>query len=140
MKHQLVIVLLTAATVLGSLAFSQNPPAQATPEKRIEKLEGELAATRQHVEALAAELTAANGRLTAVVKYLDAQSKGAAGMSSTLDASEKAGFTYGINPDSRLILLEGWREQLAGIQKGLPAVPPAPVPPAPIPAKSGAER
>ena len=41
-------------------------------------------------------------------------------MQATLDDSEKNGFTYGINPDSRHILLKGWRDQLAAMQKDVP--------------------
>jgi len=55
-----------------------------------------------------------------VLKYLDAQSKAARGMARTLDESEKAGFTYGMNPESRHVLLKGWRAQLSALQKDVP--------------------
>ena len=70
-----------------------------------------------------------------MLKYLDAQAKSAAAMEKVLDDAEKAGFTYGINPDSRHLLLRGWRDQLSAMQKDLPGAQSAPGP-----VKAGAQR
>jgi hypothetical protein len=42
---------------------------------------------------------------------MDAQQKAAASLLTSLDAAEEAGFTSGINPRSREILLQAWRAQ-----------------------------
>jgi hypothetical protein len=77
-------------------------------------------------------------QVAATLHYLEAQAKSAASMASVLDESEKAGFTYGLNPDSRHLLLRGWREQLATAQKDVPEAE-AP-PPEPAPAKTPAKK
>jgi hypothetical protein len=91
-----------------------------------------LAAVEKDVADLKAQLAAnekAAGESRALVektaRYLTEQAQAAARMETTLDESEKAGFTFGINPDSRILLLAGWRESLAAAQKDLP-LPPAP--------------
>lgn len=129
-------VLLVAIAALGcGLAFSQNPPAQDPAVGRVEKLDQDLAATRLRIEALAARVAEHDKKLEAIVKYLDAQAKSAAAMAAVLDQSETAGFTYGINPNSRHILLRGWREQLAAVQEGAPIPEPPPPPPPATPPK-----
>lgn len=48
-------------------------------------------------------------KLQTMQAQLDAQSKAASDLMLALDSSEKAGFTAGINPRSREILLSAWR-------------------------------
>jgi hypothetical protein len=118
----------------GGLAFSQGQGGQDKndAQKRIESLEQDLGAQKQKYDALAADVETTKVLLVKTLEYLDAQSKSAATMAETLDESERLGFTYGINPDSRTTLLAGWRAQLAAAQEALPAVP-APKPDAPKP-------
>lgn len=143
MTNNLAAVILCSAALLGGLAFSQSPSAQGAqgaqdpPEKRIARLEADLAAMRARVDAAVADAADARARCATVAKYLDRQAKVAAEMARTLDESETAGFTYGINPDSRHILLAGWRKQLAAAQKDVPA---APAEAAATPQKTGAQR
>jgi hypothetical protein len=140
MKSQFSTVVFVASALVCGLAFSQNPAAPDPSQSRIDKLEKDVAASRLRVEALSTEVADLKKELTATVTYLEEQSKAANSMASALDESEKAGFTYGINPDSRHILLKGWRDQLAAAQKDVPAPPagaPAPVPhKAPPPVKA----
>lgn len=107
------------------LAFSQG---QGTPDasKKIEVLENDLISTRQKTEAMVLELVETKTMLAKTIQYLDAQAKNAAAMSAALDDSERAGFTFGINPESRQILLRGWREQLAAMQAEVPTLTVAP--------------
>ena len=135
MKQQLGAVVLISSVLLAGLAFSQNPPAKDPFDKRVEKLEKDLGEARAKLDAVTAESTETKARLAATVKYLEQQSKAAAAMAQVLDDAEKAGFTYGINPDSRTMLLRGWRDQIAASQKGLPATA-APA----TPTKTGAQR
>ncbi len=122
MKSVISFVLCGAA--LSSLALEQNPPAPAADHKT-EILEKDIVATRARVEELSAQLADTRADLDAVLKYVAQQSASAKNMAKTLDESEQAGFTFGINPDSRHILLHGWRESLAAAQKDVPAAKPA---------------
>jgi hypothetical protein len=137
MNRQFGIVACVVAALVCGLAFSQSPAAQEPLPTRVEKLEKDLAASRLRVEALSTEVADLKKQFAATLAYFEAQSKSAAAMAAVLDESEKAGFTYGLNPDSRHILLKGWREQLATVQKDVPVaeVPVAP----PVPAKTSAK-
>lgn len=86
----------------------------------------ELQALRERVDVLEREARANATLVANLQRYLEAQSKAAQAMQETLNASEKEGFTFGINPRSRETLLAGWREQLANLQKDLPAAKPTP--------------
>ncbi len=116
---RLSIPFLVAALFIGASAFSyaQDDAASLTQE---------VAALREDVAALRAELDEANALLDSTLAYLDRRSKSAAQMAGVLSASEEAGFTFGINPRSRQLLLEGWRKELSDRQKDLPGKP-APV-------------
>src|SRR5215203_5976368 len=117
MKRLLALSLLTTVAALSGLAFSQDPVPAETTEKRIERLEKELVATRERTEALFATLTQTREQVDGLLKYIATQADASKNLARALDESELAGFTYGINPDSRKILLAGWREQLATMQK-----------------------
>ena len=146
MKKKLGVVLVVCALVLSGFASSQNPPPAPAPgegpvpaedpapapapvrdpaagadEAKLARLERDLVESRARTEALAAELVETKTRLANVVRYLEQQAASAQALATTLDASEAAGFTFGINPESRHILLRGWREQLGAVQKDLPA-------------------
>jgi hypothetical protein len=96
----------------------------ATLAKDCATLQKDLAETRTLVEKTA--------------RYAAEQARAASAMAEVLDASEKAGFTFGINPESRIVLLQGWRDALAAAQRDVPVVPAAP--PAPATAKSATTR
>jgi hypothetical protein len=128
MKSVISFVLCGAAA--SSLVREQNPPAPAADHK-IEILEKDIVTTRRHVDELDAQLAETRAELDAVLKYVGEQAASAKNMAKTLDESEQAGFTFGINPDSRHILLRGWRESLAAVQKDLPGAPAPSAKPAP---------
>jgi hypothetical protein len=131
MKSQLGIVAVAVAALVCGLASSQNTPAQDPAVQRADKLEKDLAATRLRVEALSAEVADMKKQTAGTLAYLESTAKSAAQMAAVLDESEKAGFTYGLNPDSRHILLRGWRDYLASLQKDVPQADAPPPPPAP---------
>src|SRR5207237_1637432 len=108
MKTIWAVILVGGA--LSGLCFSQGPQADANAQ-RLDRLEADAAETK----ALLAQ----------TLKYLDEQSKSAAAMAATLDQAEAAGFTAGINFESRKILVKGWRDELAAMQTDVPvtAVP-----------------
>lgn len=112
---------LTVLLVGAGLGFSQGQGTTDTA-KRLEVVENDLVTTRQKTEMLSAELLETQAVLAKTLQYLEAQAKSASTMSGTLDESERAGFTYGINAESRQILLRGWHEQLAAQQTELPTM------------------
>ena len=132
-------VTLVALAIGGGLAFSQaqDQKDKDSPKddsaKKMAVLENDLISTRTRCEALATDLSETKATLARVVHYLDAQALSAGTLAGILDESEKAGFTAGINPSSREILLAGWREHLTAMQRDVPVLP---APPAPAPAPS----
>lgn len=96
-----------------------SPKAQNVVNQTLTKV-SEL---EKQVAALAAEQAALRTTLEGVVRYLDERSKAAANMSKALGDVESAGFTAGINPRSREVLLSSWRDFLAKENVKLPALP-----------------
>jgi hypothetical protein len=80
-------------------------------------------AQKQDAEA---RFVAIEQELASVQEYLQAQSRSASELAKALDESEKAGFTYGINPNSRKVLLKGWRDFSGNLQKDVPGAKPGP--------------
>jgi hypothetical protein len=132
-------VVLILAALLCSNVGAQNaktPPAgQGVPPPdalaRLDRLQQEVNALKAEVTRLKGKpldgsaldpLTAALRRdIDQIAQYLRDQAQAAKTLSEVLDEAEAKGFTAGINPDSRTLLLGGWRAQLAGAQNGLPA-------------------
>jgi hypothetical protein len=111
---------LALTVALATLVQEKKPDDTA---QRLATVEQELAAHRRAAVLLTKEVGELRTLLDKTVRYVNEQSKAAETMALTLDASEKAGFTYGINPDSRTILLRGWRDALAAAQKDVPTPP-----------------
>ena len=84
--------------------------------------ETELADLRAEVEELSEKIDNSERVMRETIAYLEALGKTASSMESTLSEAEKAGFTAGINPRSREVLLAGWRKQLGQLQKGVPSL------------------
>jgi len=93
--------------LIVALATAQSP-APARPDTA-----AELALLRERVDTLERLNRQQALTITQTTRYLEAQSKAAAALQEALARSEKEGFTFGINPRSREILLAGWRESLA---------------------------
>ena len=110
-----------ATACLGLATFQGTAAYDA--EAKVDALQKDVAALQKVVEAQAKD--AADARLLAEknAKYAAEQAKAAAAMLETLDASEKAGFTFGINPESRIVLLRGWRDALEAAQRDVTALP-----------------
>jgi hypothetical protein len=113
-----------ATACLGLAAFQSTVAFDA--ESRIKEVEAQVADMRKIVEAQYKDLADTKLLAEKSAKYADTQAKAAATMLQTLDASEKAGFTFGINPDSRIVLLSGWRDALNAAQRDLPTLPAGP--------------
>ncbi|MDZ4774439.1 MAG: hypothetical protein SGI72_15030 [Planctomycetota bacterium] len=125
-----VAVCALVVLVSGGMAFSQGQgqgPGQVDLEKRVAALELELGTWKQKSDSATADLEETKTLLAKTLSYLEAQSRSASSMAATLDEAERLGFTFGINPDSRMTLLRGWREQLTVAQQAVPSVPAAKV-------------
>lgn len=131
--ERLCIPFLVAAAFVGASALSHGQDAEANAAH-------EVGALREEVALLKAELEETRALVDETVAYLARSSKSAAEMATILSESEAAGFTFGINPLSREILLAGWRKELAERQKGLPGTPQAPPPLDPQAARRSAFR
>lgn len=133
MNRNLSLVLVAAAAVCG-LALAQVPQRSdaaqlAALQKRVEALEAEVtvlkavkpaaASSAEHDAALAKERQI----LAGVVKYLQAQSGAAERLQAELADSEAKGFTYGINPDSRIVLLQGFNDFAESLRADVLAAP-----------------
>ncbi|MBL4771311.1 MAG: hypothetical protein JKY61_09245 [Planctomycetes bacterium] len=65
--------------------------------------------------ALALRVQVLEARVQEMRGTMDAQQKAASALLSSLDAAQEAGFTAGINPKSREILLQAWRAQAKAV-------------------------
>ena len=84
---------------------------------------------QEEKEALTERVQALEDGQVKIESYLAAQAKASLGLDGALSAVEKAGFTAGINPESREQLLAALRAQSKARQTGLPGQPAAPVEP-----------
>ena len=151
MKAHVGLTLVIAAALAAGAAFAKTPaPLAAAPQEpsamdRLVALEKQVTDLTAQVTALKkshAQPAAANGALTPeqyadlrrqmdeVLNYLEAQSASAKLLASSLDVSREKGFTYGINPDSRTVLLEGFEQFTTALQTKVPQLVAAPAQPA----------
>jgi hypothetical protein len=130
------ILIVLGAAVLCGIALAQTPT-PATPTERLDALEREVAGLRaksskpqapEGDELAAVKKELAETRLLAkqLASWVNAQAAAAAQLELVFDDSEQKGFTYGINPESRTVLLSGWRAFYTGMQADLPKVPSEP--------------
>ncbi|MEO6708571.1 MAG: hypothetical protein ABI054_07215 [Planctomycetota bacterium] len=126
-SKQTLVVFGTAA--LCGIALAQTPTPQ--PGARLDALEKEVMSLHARLDALPApmnnevaalkkELGETRLLVNQLVSWAANQADGAVELALILDESEQKGFTFGINPDSRTVLLGGWRSYLAGVQKDAP--------------------
>jgi len=108
--------LLLVCTLLSSAQnAARGATVQSDLEARVDELEEALALQGQKTK----KTTQA---LEEVLVYLEAQAKAAERLGQVLDQSEELGFTWGINPESREVLLAGWRKTLKATQEGVPSL------------------
>lgn len=120
-KHLLIGVGLVVIVALAGAARGGHQQPQVDLEARVAALEAEL----QRAAARALELEERAERLE---RYVASLARSSESLAAALQAAEEAGFTAGINPRSRELLLAGWRAHLATQRAGLPK-PPEPVRP-----------
>jgi hypothetical protein len=119
-------LLLASVAALACLAFAQTPkPPPTAPGSdlalRVASLETEVILLKAQVS----QTRAGNAQLATFVRT---QAESAQTLLAVLDDSEQKGFTFGINPDSRIVLLAGMRSFLTSLQLNVPVVVPVAVP------------
>ncbi len=77
----------------------------------------------QRVQQLEKELREVRSTLDAAIGYLRENARATAALGRSLDSSESLGFTKGINPNSREVMLSGFRKWIGATQTGLPVAP-----------------
>lgn len=132
--HALAPVLLATAGLFGGHAASQAERAQLQDDKgtlaeRVEQLESQVSELTARLDRVAADAAEQRTTTETAVDYLRRQAAQSKKLLGVFDESEEGGFTAGINPRSREVLLEGWRAAANEAQVGLPGEePPAPTP------------
>lgn len=81
---------------------------------------GALGLQETEKDALEGRVEALEARVEAVEGYLQQQAAAAEKLSKALEESRSAGFTYGINPESREVLLEGLGQAASAARKKVP--------------------
>lgn len=138
MKIQSTLAFAVAAFALGAaFAAPSTPlaaqPVQGTPLERLEAVEKRLADLESQLATLklakpgstekpadAQGLADLDKQLESVLAYLSAQSEAAKRLDEQLKDSEAKGFTFGINPDSRTVMLAGFAEFTTTLQTDVP--------------------
>ena len=128
--HPSIPVLAAIALAWCGLTFAQAQ--QQSPTERLAALEKQVQALQKQVADLQLQLGGgAKGMdvkemtklVEGLVAYVEAQAKGAGQLVDALAVSKEKGFTAGINPDSRTVMLDGMNKFLGGMQRGVPKLP-----------------
>lgn len=143
-----------AGFATASASKAAAPQQGGSPIERLERLEAQIADLKAQVAKLEArkpesppsttgETPAAGAaaagtpaseqaelakQLEQVLAYLAAQAEAAKQLDAALAESREKGFTYGINPDSRIVLLDGFGQFTTTLQTDVPSAKPAPTP------------
>lgn len=138
MKFQSTLAFTACALALGAAFAAPSTPLAATPvqgtplerleavEKRVVELEAELAALKKSKAGAAAKAVDDKGQqdvedqLQAVMGYLAAQAEAAKRLDEKLQESKSKGFTFGINPESREVMLSGFSSFTTSLQTDVP--------------------
>ena len=119
MKHSLSLALFALAALVCGSTFAQAPrtqdPSVAALKRDLVALQVEVAQLKEQVGTVEGDVT-----LQDVVDYLQAQAKSARYLQDKLADSEDKGFTWGINPDSRIVMLEGFNDFVNTLQTDVP--------------------
>lgn len=150
MKAHIGLTLVAAAALVAGAAFATQPGARAAAPQEPSAME-RLIAVEKQVADLQAQLAAAKKspaqsaqgagptpeehaelrrQLDEVLAYIEAQSQSAKSLAEALEVAREKGFTYGINPDSRVALLDGFAQFTAALQTKVPALVPPIIDPA----------
>ncbi len=116
MKTLAIATIALASSALLVLPSAQDKTQKDGPLERLNVVERDLAQAKDKLAKQELELVDLRA-------WVSAQQGAAKAMQATLDESEKSGFTFGINPESRHALLRGWRSQLEAAGSEAKATP-----------------
>ena len=140
MKFQSTLAFAVAAFALGAAFAAPSAPlaaqpVQGTPLERLEAAEKRLADLENQIAALKGAkpvatdkdkpadtqgVEAIDKQLQSVLAYLGAQAEAAKRLDAVLKDSDAKGFTFGINPDSRIVMLHGFADFTTTLQTDVP--------------------
>lgn len=126
MNSSLCLFAVAGALACG-LSFARPAQDPSDPLERVEALEKELAALKSEVAAMRKTPATATGAtldtlksdLDELVRWVKAQGESADALQRALDESRAKGFTSGINPDSRTVLLGGLGDMVKALKSPL---------------------
>ena len=131
--HPTLPILAVLALAWCGLNFAQAQEQSPTErlgalEKQVRALQGEIAKLQARLgpQTKGPDLGDTRVLVEELVVYVNAQAKGAQQLAQTLAQSEEKGFTYGINPDSRIVLLKGMNSFVDSLQRNVPKLPAKP--------------
>ena len=128
------------ATLPGPSAGAAAPQQGNSPIERLNALEARVTALTDQVTQLEGQkptpaakpsakpaqvdvspkVAALEKQLEGIILYLSSQAESAKRLGEVLEDSRAKGFTYGINPDSRVVLLSGFGEFVRTLQSNVP--------------------
>ena len=119
MMHKLMLGLVATAALGVGTSTSKQP--QEDPAVEIAELKRQVARLTADVNLLKQAASGeASEKEKELVAYVEAQARAAAELDKAFADSEEKGFTYGINPESREVLLAGLRRFTATLQDNVP--------------------
>ena len=122
MMNKVILGLFAVAAIAVGSSFGAPPKAQ-DPSTEIADLKRQIARLQADVNMLKAGAAAgdeAQQGVRELMGYVEAQAKAAAGLQKVLADAEQKGFTFGINPESREVLLAGFNSFAEVLQSELP--------------------
>lgn len=115
---------LSLGALVATPLLMAGPMVLQSPQGADEELKAELAAQVQRIDDLERDVAEARDLVDLVLLHLEDQATAAKSLEASLVSSEELGFTAGINPRSREVLLSGWRSYLTEQQAGVPKAKP----------------
>lgn len=98
LRSQMIIPCALGALAVASMSFGSGPAATAQLQQK-----------NMELELLKARVEVLETKLEEFTEFAEAQADAGAALEKALSESEAAGFTAGINPKSREVLLSGLR-------------------------------
>lgn len=118
MKRTLELSLIGLGLLAGGSSLLRQ---RCSPEHEIDQLRAELSELRatlgKDIKALKQDARQVDAAVYDLTAYLKGQALHAAGLLDIIADSEKKGFTSGINPESRTVLVQGWKAYYGWLAK-----------------------
>ena len=123
MNRKLGLSVLGAALVAATaFSLAGNPPGQSDLQKEVDRLRADVnELKKKSADAdVKEELKKTQAQLVETQSYLVSLGESSQALAEALNDAEKKGFTFGINPDSRIALLQGLHEFCDSLHRNVP--------------------